>query len=71
MKRLTKDILGPIASITICLMVIAVCILAMVMATRDIQKSKQPKVYQIDTTKVQILYENTWGKVVFIQEEDL
>jgi len=71
MKRLNKDILGPIAAITICLMVVTVCVLAMVMATRDIQKSKQSKVYQIDTTKVQILYEDTWGKIFIVKEEDL
>lgn len=25
----------------------------------------------IDTTKVQVLYEDTWGKILFIKEEDL
>lgn len=32
---------------------------------------EQPVVYQIDTTKVQVLYEDTWGKIILIEEEDL
>lgn len=32
---------------------------------------EQPVVYQIDTTKVQVLYEDTWGKILFVKEEDI
>lgn len=32
---------------------------------------EQPVVYQIDTTKVQVLYEDTWGKIILLKEEDL
>lgn len=32
---------------------------------------EQPVVYQIDTAKVQVLYEDTWGKILFVKEEDL
>lgn len=32
---------------------------------------EQPVVYQIDTTKVRVLYEDTWGKIFFVKEEDL
>lgn len=32
---------------------------------------QQPKAYQIDTTKVQVLYEDTWGKIIIVKEEQL
>lgn len=32
---------------------------------------EQSVVYQIDTTKAQVLYEDTWGKILFVKEEDL
>lgn len=66
-----KDTLVNIGTCLVILMVIAVCTAAIMMARRDMAKSKQPVVYQIDTTKVQVLFEDTWGKIIFIKEEDL
>lgn len=66
-----KDTLINICTCLAILMVIAVCTAAIMMARRDIAKSKQPVVYQVDTTKVHILYEDTWGKIIRLKEEDL
>ena len=71
MKRETIDYLSIIGVIIVCLMVIAVCVFAITMARRDIARTKQPKVYMIDTTQVDVIYENTWGKILFLKEEDL
>ena len=71
MKRETIDYLSIIGVIIVCLMVIAVCVSAFTMARREIARRQQPKIYQIDTTQVQILYENNWGKVIYIKNEDL
>lgn len=73
------DWLFSIVVIFFALAVIATCVFALTMARRDIARSKRP--IQIDTTKVvyiydtinvgQILYEDTWGKVLLIKNEDL
>lgn len=64
-----KDTLVNIGACLVILMVIAVCTAAIMMARRDIAKSKQPVVYQVDTTKAHILFEDTWGKIIFIEED--
>ena len=66
-----KDTLVNIGACLVILMVIAVCTAAIMMARRDIARSKQPVVYQVDTTKAHILFEDTWGKIILIEEEDL
>ena len=66
-----KDTLVTIGACLVILMVIAVCTATIMMARRDIAKSKQPVVYQVDTTKARILFEDTWGKIILIKEEDL
>ena len=64
-----KDTLVNIGACLVILMVIAICTAAIMMARRDIVKSKQPVVYQVDTTKAHILFEDTWGKIIFIEED--
>lgn len=34
-------------------------------------EEKQSHPTYIDTTKVQVLYEDTWGKILFVKEEDI
>lgn len=71
MKRDTKEIVSIIGVTVIFLAIIAVSVVAIVKTRQDILEAQQPKVYQIDTTKVQVLYEDTWGKIIFVKEEDL
>lgn len=55
------------------LLMIALGIIGSVFHAKFIKKviREQTVVYQIDTTKVHILYEDTWGKILFVKEEDL
>lgn len=53
------------------LLLVVICAAAIVLARRATAKSKQPVVYQADTTKAHILFEDTWGKVILLKEEDL
>ena len=71
MKRDTKEIVSIIGVTVIFLAIIAISVMAIVKAKQAIVEAQQPKVYQIDTTKVQVLYEDTWGKILFVKEEDL
>lgn len=71
MKYTAKEILSITVIIVFCLMAMAVSVCAAVKARESIEKARQPKVYQIDTTKVTVLYENTWGKIILVKEEDL
>lgn len=49
----------------------ATIVLSISVFIRAKQGTETSKVYQIDTTKVQVLYEDTWGKILFVKEEDL
>ena len=69
MKR-KDDMLAGVAFLFL-LTLIFMCITTIMMARRDIARSKQPVVYQVDTTKAHILFEDTWGKIILIKEEDL
>lgn len=71
MKRDTKEIVSIIGVTVIFLAIIAISVMAIVQTRQAILEARQPKVYQIDTTKVQVIYEDTWGKVLIIKEEDL
>lgn len=71
MKQDTKEIVSIIGVTVIFQAIIAISVMAVVKAKQAILEARQPKVYQIDTTKVQVLYEDTWGKVLFVKEEDL
>lgn len=53
------------------LLMIALGIIGSVLSKKFIRKEVQTVVYQIDTTKVRVLYEDTWGKILFVKEEDL
>lgn len=53
------------------LLLVVICAAAIVLTRRDIARSKQPVVYQVDTTKAHILFEDTWGKALPVMEEDL
>lgn len=53
------------------LLMIALGIIGSVLSKKFIRKEVQTVVYQIDTAKVQVLYEDTWGKILFVKEEDL
>lgn len=54
-------------------LIIALGIIGSALHAKFIKKviREQPVVYQIDTTKVQVLFEDTWGKIILIKEEDL
>ena len=69
MKR-KDDMLAGVA-ILFLLTLIFMCVTTIMLARRDIARSKQPVVYQVDTTKAHILFEDTWGKIILIKEEDL
>lgn len=71
MKRDTKEIVPIIGVTVIFLAIIAISVMAILEAKQAILEARQPKVYQIDTTKVQVLYEDTWGKILFVKEKDL
>lgn len=66
-----KEIVSIIGVTVVFLAIIAISVVAIVKTRQDILEAQQPKVYQIDTTKVQVLYEDTWGKIILIKEEDL
>lgn len=66
-----KEIESIIGVTVVFLAMIVVSIMAIAKAKQAILEARQPKVYQIDTTKVQVLYEDTWGKILFVKEEDL
>lgn len=66
-----KEIVSIIGVTVTFLAIIAISVVAIVKTRQDILEAQQPKVYQIDTTKVQVLYEDTWGKILFVKEEDL
>lgn len=66
-----KEIVSIIGVTVVFLAIIAISVVAIVKTRQDILEAQQPKVYQIDTTKVQVLYEDTWGKILFVKEEDL
>ena len=53
------------------LLLVVICAAAIVLARRTTAKSKQPVVYQADTAKAHILFEDTWGKALPVMEEDL
>ena len=53
------------------LLLVVICAAAIVLARRATVKSKQPVVYQVDTTTAHILFEDTWGKALPVMEEDL
>lgn len=71
MNRDIKEIVSVIGVTVFLLAIIAISVMAIVKAKQGILEARQPKIYQIDTTKAQILYEDTWGKILFINEEDL
>ena len=71
MKQDTKEIVSIIGVTVIFQAIIAISVMAFVKAKQAILEARQPKVYQIDTTKVHILFEDTWGKIILIKEEDL
>lgn len=64
-----KDIIAYIGVIVFLLMVIAVCVCAVVKAREAIAEAKKP-IY-IDSTQVQVVYTDTWGKIFIMKEEDL
>lgn len=66
-----KEIISIIGVTVIFLTIIAFSVMTIVKAKQAILEAQQPKVYQIDTTKIQVLYEDTWGKILFVKEEDL
>lgn len=66
-----KEIVSIIGVTVIFLAIIVISVMAIIKAKQAILEARQPKVYQIDTTKVQVLYEDTWGKILFVKEEDL
>lgn len=66
-----KEIVSIIGVTVVFLAIIAISVVAIVKTRQDILEAQQPKVYQIDTTKVQVLYEDTWGKILFVKEEDI
>lgn len=69
MKR-KDDMLAGVAFLFL-LTLIFMCVTTIMLARRDIARSKQPVVYQVDTTKAHILFEDTWGKALPVMEEDL
>lgn len=69
MKR-KDDMLAGVAFLFL-LTLIFMCVTTIMLARRATAKSKQPVVYQVDTTKAHILFEDTWGKVILLKEEDL
>lgn len=69
-----KEIVSIIDVTVVFLAIIVISVMvamAIVKASRTIVEARQPKVYQIDTAKVRVLYEDTWGKILFVKEEDL
>lgn len=59
-------------SFGIFLIVVVITLLVIVFQIlEDSHKSVEPHPTYIDTTKVQVLYEDTWGKILFVKEEDL
>lgn len=66
-----KEIVSIIGVTVVFLAIIAISVVAIVKTRQDILEAQQPKVYRIDTTKAQVLYEDTWGKILFVKEEDL
>lgn len=66
-----KEIVSIIGVTVVFLAIIAISVVAIVKTRQDILEAQQPKVYRIDTAKVRVLYEDTWGKILFVKEEDL
>lgn len=66
-----KEIVSIIGVTVIFLAIIVISVMAIIKAKQAILEARQPKVYQIDTTKVQVLYDDTWGKILFVKEKDL
>lgn len=68
MKREPLEIVSLIGTVVFLLAIVLISVMAFIKAKQGTETSK---VYQIDTTKVQVLYEDTWGKILFVKEEDL
>lgn len=61
-----------VGTIVLLLAIVVVSISVFINAITTIkakQSTEITKVYQIDTIKVQVLYEDTWGKILFVKEE--
>ena len=57
------------SSVGLIVILVAIIILSIAVFIKVKQGTETSKVYQIDTTKVQVLYEDTWGKILFVKEE--
>ena len=68
-----KEILSQILWILFFAMVITFSVLLCVGLQAVVAKARQPKINYIDTTQVNVdvVYENTWGKIILVREEDL
>jgi len=69
MKR--DDFLEIVSFVGTIVLLLAIIVLSISVFIKVKQGTKITKVYQIDTTKVQVLYEDTWGKIFIVKEEDL
>jgi len=67
MKR--DDFLEIVSFVGTIVLLLAIIVLSISVFIKVKQGTKITKVYQIDTTKVQVLYEDTWGKIFIVKEK--